>query len=317
MRLFQYSAEKKKHLKGLARAFAYLSAIGLIAGGVQIRSARAEIQDRTVLLGREMLQLANATEHDVSHVTVNGQSMFIGSSIGQGTVAEVLDRYEGHCKANAAQSAEAWRELSGKSDSVSDKAGLFGAGVLRGGDENEGTIVCFTRSEQSKTSVAEAFAAFGETGELAAIGNLRYVYSHKSPQGNTIVLTAWTDTRFNITELLPEDGKDVPGSDFAEIPRLPDSHRIMATRVEGTPFGANVYRTTTMSPEKVVAFYDERLGPEGWFSLDPELEEKDRSIGRLYEKNGVVLTLATNAKDDATFAALGLAGVSGNLANSR
>jgi hypothetical protein len=317
MRLFQYSAEKKKHLKGLLRAFAYVSVIGAVATGVQLRAARAEVQDRTVMLGREMLQLAEATQHDVSHVSINGQSVFVGSSIGTGTPAEVLDRYEGYCKANAAQVPEAWRALAGKTDNDSEKAGLFNAGVLRGGDEEEGTVVCFTRSPESKASVIEALTAFGETGELSAIGNLRYVYTKKSELGNTVVLTAWTDSKFNLADLIPEEGKDVPGGDFAEIPRLPDAHRIISTRIEGTPYGVNVYRTTSMAPDKVAKFYDVELTSNGWTALDPELDEPDRSIGRLYERDGVVLTLATNAKEGATFAALGLAGVGGDVASRR
>lgn len=309
------SVEKRKHLAGLARMFGYFSVLGIVCAGVSVRNARAEVGDKSIALGRQMLELANATQHDVTKVNLNGQPMFIGSSIGKDSVQGVLSRYEQHCKTNAAQSVESWKELGGKTDEQKkeDVTGFTTSGLMRSGGDQEGTVICFVRSDQSKASAKEAFKSFTETGELGALGQLRYVYAKKTSKGNTHVLTAWTTNKFNLNEILPkEGGGDVPGSDFGgDIPRINGSQRILSTMVEGTSFGVNVYRSD-MAPKDVAKLYDTELTQKGWFALDAEIEAKSKdkaTIGHLYEKNGVVLTLATNVQDGKTFTALGLAGV--------
>lgn len=307
------SGAKSKHVRGLLRAGGYVAALSLALGAFQLRSAHAEVKNRTVELGRQMLQLANASQHDVNRLSLNGQPMWVGSSLAKDSVSDVLDRYQADCAKNAAQPAESWRELATKVDEKkADKPGMV-SGVMRGGDRDEGTVVCFTKGEGSKPTVKEALKTFAETGELGALGNLRYVYAKKSNRGNTVVLTAWTDDKFNLADLVPPEGTEAPGNDFPEIPRPPTSTRLMSAQVEGTPFGVNVYRSK-QGPGNVVAYYDAEMGKRGWFALDPELAKHAENnttgaIGRLYERDGVVLTLASNLQDGDTVTGLGLAGV--------
>lgn len=307
---FRRSPEKKKHLAGLARMFGYFSVLGVVCAGLTVRNARAEVGDRSIELGRQMFALANATHNDVTKVNLNGQTMFVGSAIAKDDVLGVLNRYEKHCRSNAAQSVDSWREIATGDAETQNSNGFFTSGLIRSGNDQEGTVICFVRSEKSKASAKEAISTFTETGELGALGQLRYVYVKRTPSGKAHVLTAWTMDKFSIKEIMPEEGKDVPGSDFSEVPRLPDSQRVLATQVEGTPFGVNVYRTT-MGQDQVVKFYDEQMIKRGWFALDAEIEDKnpDHAKSHLYEKDGVVVTLATNMEQGATFAGLGMAGV--------
>jgi hypothetical protein len=312
------SEAKSKHLRGLARAGGYVAGLSLLLGAVQLRAAHAEVRNRTVELGRQMLQLAKATDHDVNKLTLNGQAMWLGSSQSRDSVSDILDRYQAECAKNGAQPPESWRELVAKNDANNEKnapkAGLA-SGTLRGGDRDEGTVLCFTKGEGSKPTVKEALTSLAQTGELGALGNLRYVYAKKTDPGATVVLTAWTDEKFNLIQLVPPEGTEATGSDFPDLPRPPTSTRLMAAQVEGTPFGVNVYRSK-QGPSKVVAFYDEEMVKRGWFALDPELakqsptgESPSQAIGRLYERDGVVLTLASNLQDGDTVTGLGLAGV--------
>ena len=71
-------------------------------------------------------------------------------------------------------------------------------------------------------------------------------------------------------------------------------------------------------PEAVVGFYDDEMTKRGWAGFDPELKmqralrgEDDKAgvIGRPYERNGVVLSLAANLDEGETITSLGLAGV--------
>jgi hypothetical protein len=306
---------KSKHLRGLARAGAYVVALSLGLGAFQLRAARAEMKDRTVELGRQMMQLARATDHDVNKLSLNGQPIWIGSSTTSDSVEEVLGRYEGACKASAAQPSEDWRELATRAAAKKADPSRMPDGVMRAGTPEEGTIVCFTRGSASRPTLKEALTSFVETGELGALGNLRYVYAHTSARGKTTVLTAWTDDTFNLAELAPPDGEDARGADFPGLPRPEGAQRIFAAKVEGTPFGVNVYRSK-QPPERAIAFYEAEMGKAGWRGVDPELERygdegarETRATARLYEKDGAVLTVASHVKDGDTVTALGLAGV--------
>jgi|CXWL01.1.fsa_nt_gi hypothetical protein len=307
--LFRTAPKKREHIRGLLRAGAYFVAMGLVFGGLHIRSARAEVKDRTLELGRQMAQLASAKQHDVNKLSVNGQLIWMGSSLSDDTPSRILDRYQSTCEKDAAQPANAWRDLAQKTDGPADTR-ILSPGVLRAGDDREGSVVCFTKTDISKPTIAGAVKAFAETGNLGALGAARYAYAKKTDKGNTLVLTAWTDDTFNLLDLMAADGKDAPGADFPGIPRVPNATRGLSARLDETPFGVNIYRGKD-DPKSVVAFYDDELGKAGWVALDPELEKGAAAplAARLYEKDGVVLTVASRRDADAaTLTALGLAG---------
>jgi len=299
--------QKMKHLRGLVRAFAYLAVTMLVFSAWSIRSARAEMQNRTIVLGREMLLLANASQHDVTPIVFNEQKMFLGSSISNDAPSAVLDRYEAHCKASPGQPAAGWKDIDPRAAASAPE--IATTGLMRSGSAEEGTVICFVKGADTKATASEAFRSFAETGELGALGRLRYVYAKATKSGRTHVLTAWTDDRFNLVDMMPEEGKDAPGQDFPELPRVPNSTRALSAYAEGMPYGVNVYKTTD-APGTTLAFYDAQMIARGFHGFDPELtEEKNGGQGRAYVKDGVVLTIGTKVQPEGVFVALGLAGV--------
>lgn len=307
------SPEKKKHLKGLLRAAGYFGVLTVLCGYCSVRNARAEMQQQSLQLGRKMAALAGAHHHDVNRLVINGQPMFVGSSISADSPKQVLDRYEQLCKTNPGQPSAGWTELVKENGGkpIESAPEVASSGVMRGGDETEGTVLCFVKGPETKATTREALTAFAETGELGALGQMRYVYSKKSKSGKTLVLTAWTEEKFNLFDMMPENGKDVPGDDFAEMPRVPASQRVLSARAEGKPYGVNVYKTSD-APEKTLAFFDVEMKKQGWFTYDPEMSEiKDGGLGRAYLKDGVVVTLGTVHDQEGNFVSVGLSGVTG------
>lgn len=323
--IWRTASGRRKRVLGMLRALAYVVALALVFGVIRIRSARAEWRTRTIELGRQMFELANATQHDVNKVVMNGQPIWIGSSLSTDSPRAVLDRYESHCTENSAQPVSDWRTLGERPPEArqakSGKKPIVGLGTMRAGDDDEGTVICFTKSAHSKTSVREAIEAFGQTGDLGMLGSLRYAYVRKSAHDKTVVLTAWTDDTFKVSEMVPEEGKDAIGDELPDIPRPPNTRRLVATRVEGTPFGVNLYEGAEGPPE-VVRFYEKEMMALGYNALDPEIERMNGSpsppadpsrpaLVRLFEKDGVVLTLVARATGDGkTATGLGVAGVS-------
>jgi hypothetical protein len=295
---------KMRHVRGLARACAYLLFTTICASAWSIRAARAEMKEGTLSLGRSMAAIANATNHDVTPLRLNGERMMIASSVTADGPSTVLDRYAQQCKTSGG--AKGWETLP-KIDEAT--APFEENGLLRSGDEREGSVVCFVRGERTSATVREAFESFARTGELGHLGKLRYVYAKKNPaSGRTLVLTAWTEDSFNVFDLMPEDGKDVRGDDFSEVSRPRASSRVLTARAEGFPYALNVYKTK-QRPEAVLADYDADMIQRGFRGFDPEDPE---APGRTYVKDGVVLTVAVRESDGSTFVALGLSGADAN-----
>lgn len=312
------SVEERQKRRGMFRAAGYLAVLGGVFGVIQVRQARAEVGDKTISVGRQMFALANATQHDVNRLTINGQQLFIGSSTTDDAVSRVMDRYENLCREKAAQAPEDWKNLA-KTDPKNDPGGNMGqgGGVMRTGDSQEGAILCFTKTANSKPSLTEAVSAFASTGELSTVGSVRYVYVKHGDKG-TSVLTAWTDEQFNVKSFVgggESAGKeDAPGADFEGVPRPDGAVRVLSGRVEDTPFGLNVYKGKG-EPSAIMAGFDKALVAEDWLALDPQLEEQLQTkddpkhpSGRLYEKDGNVLTVASHIEAGATFTTMGLAG---------
>lgn len=328
-----WSVEKSQRVRGLFRVMTYFSVITVACGIVSVRHARAEYENRTLAFGRQMIELAKASSHELTTINFNGQPIHVGSSLTPDLPDQILDRYKELCTTNRAQTelgnvaaliaGEAGASVAPPEDVVQHLADLpttaepelpelAKSGALRMGDGEEGAVLCFVRGSKSKSNWAEALAGFYSTGDLGALGELRYAYAKRGQNGTTHVLTAWTDSAFNFLDMMGDEGKDCAGEDFPELPRLPNTTRIVSARAEGTPFGVNVYKTKE-SPTKALAFYDEQMKAAGWFTYDPEMTEAEhKGLGRAYLKDAVVVTLGTSVESDGTYVAVGLAGVSSN-----
>ena len=299
--------ERMKKARGCLRVAAYFAVLALAMCAVSIRSARAEVAEQALAMGRQIAMLAGA-EGEATRVLINGQGVVVGSSVSPDATSAVLDRFEEHCRKNLAQTSESWRDALVKdAPSEESDASYLETGVLRSGTD-DGIVVCFTRTPDSKATVKEALDSFGRTGDLNAFGALRFAYAKPTSRGQTHVLTVWTEEGFDFRKIMFEEGKDVAGDDFAEVPRLPESTRMMATRIDGAPYGMNVY-VTSMPVGDVTAFYDRAMSEAGWGVLDPHLEQQTGGSGRSYERDGIVLTMHVSSESGKTFVALGLAGV--------
>jgi hypothetical protein len=263
--------------------------------------ARAEFADQTLDLGRQMAKLALAPDHSVTPLVFNGQHILMGSTTSEATPDAVLKQYEQYCKSNVSP-AFANFDIKPLDPPQAVKDGFVRVGEPGG----EGAVVCFVRGPGSKATTKEAFDEFGKTGRLGAIGQLRYAYASRGKDGKTLVLTAWTDSKFNTLEMFPPSlDHDVPGSDYNGVPRIANSLRMISISTPKGPYGMNVYKTNK-SPTEVVGYFDHEMRDRGWFIIDPQIPDM---VSHGYMKDGVVLTLTANETDRGNFYALGMGGV--------
>lgn len=307
------SAVRVNRRKGWMRVFAYGTAVGIVCAVFSIKFARAEVIDNALVVGRQMTELAHSTKNQALKVRMNGQDVVYNSQLSNDSPEAILDRYEKLCKENAAQSPEDWKDLAEKSKPSAGKDIAETGGTMRGGSKDEGTVMCFVRSSTSKPKIGEALATFQATGELGAIGQLRYAYVRKTKKGATHVLAMWTMDKFNVKEMFPEAG-DAPGEDFAELPRPGDSRRLFSVQIAGAPYGLNVYESNE-DPVALANSIDQRLTKNGWFAIDIEGQAKrstpslDGVTGRVYEKDGILMTAVSRIENKKTVTAFGIAGV--------
>lgn len=324
------ATERSKRRRGLVRVFAFMSVVGIACVGVRVGAVRAEVGNQNLIIGRQMVELAKSSKNEIHKVSMNGQTMFFASQLSEESAEKVLARYEEHCRANAAQSTADWKELAAKTAEADakDKASISAdgaamsktGGVLRSGDREEGTIMCFVRGASSKTSMAEALGALEKTGDLGAFGQLRYVYAKKTDAGRTHVLAAWTTDKFNVDEMFPPDeDKDAAGRDFNELPRPQGSVRTFSLHLDDAPYGVNIYESKGQSPTEVAKSYDDMMTKRGWYALDIEgpgkraAENMKGVTGRMYSKDGVMMTVVSHVEHNRTVTGLGIGGVPESL----
>ncbi|MBX3224953.1 MAG: hypothetical protein KF795_30835 [Labilithrix sp.] len=307
----------------MLRLAAYFFVVLLVFGALGSRRAHAEYKDKTLAFGRQMLDIAKGSNQQVTNIVFNGQKIHLGSAVSQDGAADVLGRYEDYCKGNAGQQPTDALFASGepkggdKSTPARDQVEIERTGFVRTGDDNEGAVFCFAKGTESKQTIDQAFDAFMLTGEVGAFGDLRYAFASKGADGKTLVITAWTDSQFNLWDMIGDKDQDVPGNDFPEIPRVPNSVRAISAHAEGTGYAINVYKTTEPSA-RTLAFFDDKMKSTGWVAYDPELTEKtDGTEGRAYLKQGVVVTVATTVEPEGNFVAVGLSGVAPVEASAR
>jgi hypothetical protein len=326
MSLFRHrtSLERAKHRRGLVRVAAYMSFGTLVFGALGVRQARAEYRHEALRFGRQMVELARSSNQQVTKIVMNGQPLHVGSAVTLDSPEAVLERYDEYCKANGGQTDDfkdiekALRKQTPGSDGAnataidakdSDTSALARAGHVRTGGKDDGAVICFVRGAQTKSTSREAFESFVTTGDLGAFGELRYAYASKRGE-KTLVLTVWTDSSFNLGSMTSDADHDSPGEDFPELPRPPNSVRVMSAHADGAPYGVNIYRTTD-APTQTLERFDHEMKEMGWFTYDPELsEEEHKGLGRAYMKNAVVVTVGTSRLADGNYVAVGLAGVS-------
>ena len=87
----------------------------------------------------------------------------------------------------------------------------------------------------------------------------------------------------------------------------------MSARVEGQPYGINIYESD-QEPAAVAKAFDEKLITQGWIGIDVELAKHSpdapkNAVGHIYEKDGMILSLSSHPEKKRTVTALGLSGM--------
>jgi hypothetical protein len=296
-RLRGYDAAKAKRRAGLFRVAVFGSFVSVGVGTCAFQSsARAEVREASMTVGAEMIELADLLR-DPHAVSINGERMNVASGSSGDGVHATLDRFEAHCRAHEGVTADVWRKLGAASEAAGVRSPGSPFNVLRDENEREGTVVCLVKPDGHPAKpVFEALGDFARTHDLGALGALRYVYVRRARTGaGSTLVTAWTDDKFDLGAMLPDEASEPAGTDSPSAPRPPgDTHRLLSARIEGTPYGVRVYQSSASSAD-VYGAYDRAMGASGWkrltaFGVAPA--GPDDSKGHGYLKDGVLVAVS-------------------------
>lgn len=298
------NAKREWRIKKLARLAAYVGLVSLGIGLFAARSVYGDVKTSALSLGHELGKMGDVGTK--RPLRINGEPIYIASTTEDLPIAEVLDRAEAACKRGGSgltAEIEALPEALRKKvpESVTPESA---AGVLREQKSDRGVIACLVHEDgraAGMKEIAARLSAMMQTGNLGEAGLLRYVFAERTDSGRTHVVTAWTEGAFNLFSLLPDAGKDAPGSDPPNAPRPPNAQRILTADVEGVPYSVRLYDSSAR-PADVLAVYDAEMATRGWqtaFGVPGEGPEQ-----RAYVRPGADLLVITSRDGDRTVVSL-------------
>lgn len=263
----------------MARVATYGLCVLTLGAGLAARSAYGHVKESALALGHELGKLDGAGSDDP--ILLNGQPIFVRSTIEDVGVDEVLDTVQAHCETNATGLRAELQDIAkaAKRPAPSPEHAMAAAGILREEAEDRGVVACLARESDDGRGGWEHFERFAESGDLSHVGNIRYVYAEKTKSGRTHVISVWTEGPFNLASMFPEKG-DAPGTDAANAPRPGDGRRILSASIAGAPYGVRLYETP-QPPEAVLEPYDRAMAERGWKAIviDPEHHHRVYSRG--------------------------------------
>jgi hypothetical protein len=248
-------------------------------------------------LGRELVPLSDLLQ-STQRVRVNGESVYLASTVVDQSIGEVLDRYQAHCHEHSGGLAEQFDALpdSAKATLASRVPATWSQrlGIVREQRDSEGMVVCV--AQNGGGGIAGFVSRVNEfllDGELSHLGNLRYAYVQKTETGKTHLLTTYTEGPFNLYRILGTDATQ-RREELDHAPMPASAETPMTFRVDGMPYAVQAFQSP-QSSKAIVAYYRDTLPREGWKELAGPGEEFATVV---MQREGVILLVTAQQMED-------------------
>jgi len=240
------------------RLAAYVALLLAVACVWAFRSARAEMAQLSLQLGRDLLPLSDLlTER--ARVDINGERIWVASALSPQPIREILDRFESYCRGEGV-SGHTWGSGASATDKLSVSK-LVDVGVLRSEDGAEGAVFCLPGGAEKRDPFPRRLGEFLRTKDLGQLGRVRYAYIRRE-RGMSQVLTLWSDEHLRLDKMVGMADEE-PGFDNPDLPRPIRSRRIVSATIDGTPYGARGY-VSQADPKDVLAAYSDAMVSRGF-----------------------------------------------------
>jgi len=257
----------RRWLRRLGRGALVVAFAGAVAGGWVYHSARAQMDETLLGLGEHMMIYEHAAHQDAPRdLVVNGQTIKLSSGTTTRSMDDVLDFFEARCAEADGDVALQMAQLSADFPDVSDAPPPSSLPTLREQGGRNGYVACFDMGDASieVTEVLRRIRAYNRTGDVAEIGDMRYVFVERTERGAHFV-ALWTEGEFNVRRMFPPEG-DAPGQDVEGVTRPPRARRMLTGFERGQPHSMTVYHSR-LDEAGLEAFYRRALPERGWTLL--------------------------------------------------
>lgn len=266
-------------------------AVAAMASGALFGHARAQLDGTMMGLGSRIMKLPGFPAPEVRTVRLNGLDVSLRTGVVDAPLDEVLGHYRSACATPAA----------------GDYGDVIAAlGTRSRSTQHDGYVACVDTGAGDLATLVKRLSRFSSSWDLADIGALRYVYATRAdeqPKRRTFVLTMWAEGALALRDFLPLGRSDAGGSDPFDVPRPPDSQRILSATEMSAPSGVYIYLARGAVPAELAGGYRAALRAQGWRILERHSGESLEIDGiRILhaEKDGRTLSVLTHAKSQST-----------------
>ena len=291
---------------GALRVLGLLVVIQLVAGALWLRSAHARASEALLSVGAELMKLESAGPNQpVRSLFLNGITVHLRAATTDRDLHAVLDRFHALCGSRTGVEAPQAVLDRLRNDTARRAPPSLLDGVLRAESASEGAIACIdTGTRLSVAELTSRLQDFAKTGDLSAVGDLRYVLARRV-DGKTAVLTLWTEGPTALLQMFPKDG-DAPGQDPHGIPRAPGTRRLLSAWENGQPYALALYAAPGGDIGALRTFYLTALQAGGW-SVQSGPSRAAASEASLIARRGSETVLLRVASDSHGQAAVSVA----------
>lgn len=252
------SATRFVRLAAFARAAVCLLVVLVVLVASCLRSAHARLGEALLGFGDQLVKLQDLKANSAPRqLNINGLSMGVLTLSTKLDVAAALDRFQMQCRQRGGlQVPPALANKLGPARTPFDA-------TFRQEGSSEGVLACIDSGHPlSLDELTERLAALRDSGDLAALGELRYVFARRSG-GTTTLLVFWTDGSAPLLKMFPPTG-DAPGRDPDDVPRPEGGRRVLSATEHGAPYHLTLYKAGGQSTEALLNWYRRALDVRGW-----------------------------------------------------
>lgn len=254
-----------QRMKSWLRLGAFALTVQLVLLVLTVREVRARTEGALTRAGRLLIAIADSTQQAPRAIQLNGATLQLSVGSTERSVRDVLDHVQRQCRQHSGGLGRKLAEANaraGRRVSVEEHDALLD-GIYRIDDGDHGVIACLDVGEErlSIDGLRARVAAFARTGDLAELGQVRFVTVERGDR-RTVFAALWSEGPILLTRMFPSHG-DAPGRDLVGVPRPDRSRRVLSSWEAGQPKSIQVYLVTEKALHELKRDYRKQLVDAG------------------------------------------------------
>ena len=139
---------------------------------------------------------------------------------------------------------------------------------MRAEANNKGMLISFKPTftkDDNIDNLLDKINDFIDTGLISSLFEPKVVFAETLQNGNSMFMNISFDKDFRLNNFLVNPGQDAPGNDITDIPKYPESTRILSIEElsSSNKYHMNIY-TSQANQDSIYNFYIKKMEKMGW-----------------------------------------------------